>query len=254
MLKQSHRLAADHGVRLFMLQQHPDHRGLGNEGLDLGHHGQISRVTHHILGKARSVIVEYPHNALLHLRRRPGGSKNRQISTLGVSAQPQRAGIRQGHIPGILQRQPLGGDGLLEGHIEILLPAHQGTVRPPECQKQAAVIQAERHGSELGLLLRAELVTVHPDLALSEANGLHGSAKQNQVILHSGSGFIVLSGEQVLPCLLQRQGGVRLRFRLSGVMDIGKSRKNQCVHRIQRSLGEGQVPSPLDVIHDVCHE
>ena len=63
---------------------------------------------------------------------------------------------------------PLGGHGVLEGHVEVLLPPDQARVRAPEGHVGEVGAQRERHGAELLLLVDTGLRRVGEDPHVAE--------------------------------------------------------------------------------------
>ena len=252
-LQHAHLIALDNGIGLLMLQQHPDHRGLGYVGLDTRHHGEIPGVAHEIIGEAGAVVVINLQNPLLNVRRASRGGKNRQISALGVTTQTQRHSVFRRHLPDIVLRQQLGGDGLLEGHVEIFLPAHQRPVCPPESNKRRAVREQECHGRELRLLLRDELIPVQHHFAPAEPGGLGGGAEHHCVVFRPDAALIIVQGEKIRRGIPQGDRLMGLLRRLTHKGDVRKDAENQPVHRIQGILGEGQVAAPFQIIKNTCH-
>ena len=254
MLQQSHGFAADDRIGFFMFQQHADDGGLGNVGFDPGNHGKISGVAHQIFRKTRAVVVVYLQNPLLYHRGRTGCGKYCQIAALGMAAQAHGSYIFLGYCQGISDRQPLGGNGLLEGHVEILFPAYQGAVGAPECQEHTSVIQQKGKGRKLRLLLGNQLILIHTQTGGTEPDRVGCQTQQRQIVFHPHQGLAVVSGKKVLSRFLQGNGDCGLGFHSAAVADVNQRRENQCVHRIRRVLGKRQVTAPAYVIKYICHE
>ena len=253
MLHDAHIGAAQNLVWLLVLQKHSDHRGLGHKGVDSGHHLQIAGIAHHVLGKARAVVVVDLQNPGTNLGRAPGGGKYRQISPLGMSRHPYGCLGTLRRPTDVLLRQPLGGNGLLEGHIEVLLPANQGIVRAPVDHEHGAVVQQEGHGRELGLLFRKEPVFVHAEPGLAKAEGSRGGTKQIHILFHPHPVLRILKGKELRRALPQSHRLPWLRLRLVPIEYIGQGRKNQRVHRIGSILGKGQVAPPGQIVKHIRH-
>ena len=181
-LHDTHAFAANDNKRLLMLQQHPNHRGLGDVGLNPGHDGIVARVADHVLGKAGAVVVVDRQNPLAYHGRASGGGKHRQIAALGVARNPHGGSMGQRRLPDVLLRQPLGGNGLLEGHVEVLFPAHERVVRAPVGKEHTAVVQQKGHGGELGLLLGQKYAAVQAQAALSETRRSRGAAQKLHIL------------------------------------------------------------------------
>ena len=82
MLHDADTLAADDDEGFFVLQQHSDHRGLWNVGLNSGDDGPIAGVADHVFCKAGAVVVidrQYP---FAHGRGAPGSGKGTQSAKL----------------------------------------------------------------------------------------------------------------------------------------------------------------------------
>ena len=105
------------------------------------HHFQIAGHGEHIFHEAGAVVVVNLADGLTDFRWTHGGGINRQISALGVATDVHGAVVGIIQLPDVVQCQMLGGDGLLEAHIKVFLPANQSVVRAPEDCKQTAVIQ-----------------------------------------------------------------------------------------------------------------
>ena len=252
-LQYAHLIALDNGVGFLMLQQHPDHRGLGHVGLDPRNHGEISGVAHEIIGEAGAVIVVNLQNPLLNVRRASCGGENCQISALGVAAQTQRHHVLRRHLPDVVLRQQLGGDGLLKGHVEIFLPAHQRPVRSPEGHEGRVVGKQKCHGRKLCLLLRDELIPVQHHFAPAEPRRLGGSAEHHRVVFCPDAAFIVVQRQEIRRGIPQRDWLIGRLRRLTDEGDIREGTEDQPVHRVQGVLREGQVAAPFQIIKNSCH-
>ena len=82
-----------------MLQQHPHHRGLGDDGIDPLLQAAVLGKIQQILVKARAVVGPHRGDPPLHRCRAEHPRVHRQVPTLGVAAQPQLPpGILPGHL------------------------------------------------------------------------------------------------------------------------------------------------------------
>lgn len=155
-LHDAHLGALDHPVRLSVLHEHTDDGGLGHKGMNAGHHFQIARRGEHMLLEAGAVVIVHTLNTLPDLRAAHCRRVHGQVAAFGMAADGHGQMIMLMEHFDILHRQALGGHRLLEAHVEILFPAHQGVVRPTEGGGQGAVIQQICQGGKLGILLRDE--------------------------------------------------------------------------------------------------
>ena len=161
-----------------------------------------------------------------------------------MARDPHGCGVGQRRLPNVLLGQPLGGDGLLEGHVEVLLPANERIVRAPVGKEHGAVVGQEGHGGKLGLLLRQEAALEQAQPALSEAHRLRRPAQKIHILFRPRPALRVFQREKFLGALAQRHRRFRVSRRLFPVVHIGQGGKNQRVHRVGRVLGKGQVPPP----------
>ena len=252
-LKQAHLAALNDGVGFLVLQKHPDYRGLGHIGFDLRHHRQIPRVPHQVVRKAGAIIVIDLRNPGLNRGRASGRGKHREIAALGMSAQPQRITKLCRRLPDVGLGQQLGRNGLLEGHVEVLLPAYKRVVRPPERQHHAVIGQQEGHRGKLGFPLRNQHIPVKYHPAAPESAGAGRRPEQLRVVFRPDTAFAVLVGKKILRRVPQSDGNLRTVLDPSHKGNVGQSGKNQRIHPIERALCKGQIAPPLEIIKHICH-
>ena len=137
-------------IMLFMLKQHPYHRGLRQDGVDAPGNALVTRRLADGPREARAVVIMHGNNALLHLDRRLGCAVNCEVAAFGMPAHAQRfVAVLARHARQVVYRLPLRGDLLKKAHVEILLPTHECIIRPAEGNIDAAVAKVDRQRSEL---------------------------------------------------------------------------------------------------------
>ena len=176
---------------------------------------------------------------------RPG----RQVAALGVSADAQlRVRILARHAAKVFERARLGGNRLQVAHVEVLLPAHQGGIRPPKGHEYGLIRQQEGHRCKLRLLVAAVLKGEHP--RPGKALGLR------RLLRH---GYVAQLGQaQLLVLLRELLADVAQGDRLPGIpgqqlrepteIDIGNDAQYQIVHLIEWVHGKGNIPPPGEII------
>ena len=170
-----------------------------------------------------------------------------------MAAQTQRHYILRRHLPDVVLRQQLGGDGLLKGHVEIFLPAHQRPVRSPEGHEGRTVGKQKCHGRKLCLLLRGKLIPVQHHFAPAEPRRLGGSAEHHRVVFCPDAAFIVVQRQEIRRGIPQRDWLIGRLRRLTDEGDIREGAEDQPVHRVQGVLRERQVAAPFQIIKNSCH-
>ena len=171
-----------------------------------------------------------------------------------MAPQQQRAGNLSGHGLQIGQSRALGRDGAGEGHVKILLPAHQRVVRPAEGKIGPPVAQTDGDGGKLGLGLRVELLFVMKHRHLPEADALaHGRQQAGVAPAQDAAGKIRPGGKL---CRHLPQGGrfpaQRAGKQLEG--QVGEPGQQNAVHRVQGRCGKRQIAPPVQIIKQICHE
>ena len=164
----------------------------------------------------------------------------------------QTASLRK--FPDVLLSQSLGGNRLLEAHVEILFPAHQGLIRTPERKKGGSVVQQEGHCRELGFLLRNVKIRIPAYPAQAKTCALRSPPQQLQIIFCPYANLKIIQCKKS-PCgIPQRHGLLRLSLHRPTVADIGQRRENQGIHCVERILRKCQIPPPFQIIKYVGHK
>ena len=247
MLQQTQLTAADHGIGLLMLQQHPHHTGLGQEGPELRQDAAVARVPEHGAVKAGAVVVVGEADPLLQLRLTPGRGVDRQIAPLGVARQADGSRMDPGEGLQIAQGLLLGRDLGLEAHVEILLPARQGQVGAPVGDDRPALRQQPGDCRELALTGRQlAAVKYQPQLPESGRPGTFGD--QVRIPLYPDPPVPVRQGQEGLRRHLQRHRVQKIFGHQPGKVDVAQLRQDQRVHRIQRHRVKIQVPPPEKIV------
>ena len=143
------------------------------------------------------------------------------------------------HARHVVGRKPLRRHRILEGHVEVLLPADERGVRAAERHHQRAVGQQQRHRRELGLVFAAEPLVDRAHVNRRET-GVAGHCGEQGLgelrVGQSGVARVVIEilRVQVGGCVGQRGGG-----------EIGLAQRTQRVQRVaQCGLRVGHQGSP----------
>ena len=163
----------------------------------------------------------------------------------------QIASLRK--FPDVLLSQSLGGNRLLEAHVEILFPAHQGLVRTPERKKGGSVVQQKRDGGKLGLLLRNKgtLIEGHPHSTEAFRGG--GRFQKLHIMFYPDSVFQMWEHEHIPDNIPQGDRIVDLPGNKTVEMDIGQHREDQRVHVVDAHLRKGDITPPAQIVEHFCH-
>ena len=199
-------------------------------------------------------------DAPLDRRRAEHPGVHRQVPPLGVAPQPDTAaGVLPRHVPEVVQRLLLGGHLRHTGQLKVLLPPGQGVVRAPEGEIHQSVPGLDGQRRELLPPPHVQVVheAVEPHLPEAAGGGhLFQHLRNGRGHQHPHVNGLPLreAGEEGLRRL--RQGHA---LPLPGGGDDplkvhkGQLRQNQVVHLVKGGLGQGQIPPPVQIVHQVRH-
>ena len=245
--------AAHHPVALLLLQQHPDHRGLGNRLVDPGPHPAVVLGGEELREEPGPVVGEDPSHAVSHAPRGPRRRVDGEVAALGVPADEQVAVDPCGDGAEVARSLGLGGHGAAVGEVEVLLPAHEGGVSAPEGDVGQVLGEPERHGRELLLGPGVGDIRVTHDPHVPEPGaGGHGGEEGQAGLLAPHAGVV---GVEVLGAVQVRQahplpaagrGEVRVACRQARV---GHPGQDEAVNGAEAALVEALQPAPGVVEH-----
>ena len=192
-----------------MLQQHPHHRGLGNKGVDTGDEFQIAGRSEHLFGKSGAVVVVHRFDPVPYRGGGQGGGVDGQVTTLGMAAQNNRTGAVGDPGGKVVQGGLLSGDGVQKAHVEVLFPAYQSGVGPPEGQEGLLLAHADGQRGKLSLLLGGEDILVEGERQPGKPGSVHQGTEELAVVV---TPYPILrrrfrKGEKSLGGLGQRHAG-----------------------------------------------
>ena len=259
-LHEAQLIAVHHGIILLMFQQHPHHRGLGHDGVDAVRHPPVLRQLQQVLMETGAVIGPDVQHPLLHMFRREHAGIDRQIAAFGMATQPHLpSGILLCNALGVFQRFFLGRDLRHTGHLKVLFPPRQSVIRSPEGEIQRPIPGLNGQRRELLPLPHIQMVHEAVQPHVSKAlRGRHFPQHLRNRRRHQNAHVNGFSRRKAGEKGLRRQAqGHALPLAGGGddPLEIhkGKLRQNQIIHFIQRGLGQGQIPSPVQIIQQVRH-
>ena len=138
--------------------QHPDHGVFRNDPMDLRVQLRVVRVSSHdVFVEARPVIIVDREDLLPDLFGAFGCRVDRQMPALGVPAHPEGAFVVFAVLRQVVQRHLLRRDHHVR-QVEVLFPARQRIVRPPEREEGDSVRGDDFQCGELRVLLGVDLI------------------------------------------------------------------------------------------------
>ena len=124
-----------------------------------------------------------------------GGGVDGQVAALAVSAHVEGTVCEQRGLLEVFDGGALSRHGALEGHVEVLPPAHDGGIRPPEGDVVAAVGQVEDDCSKLHVPVLVGDGYGMPHSDADEALGHRGGVEQAAALVHKGKLILVHLGD-----------------------------------------------------------
>ena len=138
---------------------------------------------------------------------------------------------------------------LLEGELEVFLPAKDGRVRSPEGDKDPAIRQMELFSRELGPFQRRLCIHIAADTHVAKA------LRCSSLLEESSSFAAEAFGGNEARCFLCAFGKAQacrcLRFIQSHKVIVGKLAEDDCIDFRERGDGEGNIPAPPEIALDV---
>ena len=241
MLQQAKGIAFYHLEVHVRLEKHPHQGRMWQNFHHLVGHLSVSALFQYFRTESRPVQAVNPHDSLLYIRRTVHAAVYSQIPALGMSPHEKRSPDSGCHGFQILCAVRLPRHRGEKRHVEILFPAHNGLVRPPEGHIGGTVIQKTCDCRKLRLPLFFHHIHIIVQSHVAETQPLHHSLKKCPVLLfkpHVPEQFFKL---RMLLQALQRHGGpvpAHIRHKIVK-FQIGQLAQRQAVHLCQRHFLKG---------------
>ena len=260
-LQEAKLVAVHHRVVLLVLQQHPHYGGLGHDGVDPLRNTLVLRQVQQVRVEAGAVVGPDGDDALLDALRTEHTGIHRQITALGMAAQPNllpRELFCHGRY--ILRGFFLSGDLRHAGQFKVLFPAGQGIIGPPEGEVQCPVSGLDGKRGELLALAHIQPIHKAVQLHIAETPGIRHFPQHIRYgpgYQHAHVDLLPLreAGEEPLRRVPQ---GNAVPFAGTGndVFEVhkGQLRQDQIVYLIEGRLLQGQISPPIQIIQQIRHE
>ena len=170
MLHDAFHVGFDHHAPFGGFQHHAHHRRVRHDFDDAIAHACIFEAVHHRLREAWPIQRIDAFDTVLHIVFGVHRRINGQITAFGMASEHNRHVLPQRGDPSqIVGRSYLRRHRVLEGHVEVFLPADQRIVRTTERHNQRAGRQTVGHRGELRLLAIVELFKESAHLNIGES-------------------------------------------------------------------------------------
>ena len=250
MLQKKRVRAVHHGRPLPVLQQDTYHRGLRHKRVHPVADAAKLRSFGRFLQKAGAVMIIDRLDARLHRRTAEGRCIHGQIATLGMAAGAEPARERTGRFIQIGNGLQLGWNSAAGGHIEILLPADQRSIRSAKRRVGQLALRPDADGRKLLLLHGIQKIHEPAQPRALKPTGRRQRSKKALVLCKPVGQFFRLHHRCrfIEPDGAGEGGGDHAVER-----QIRQPAQDQAVNRVERCGGKRKVAAPSQIIEHICH-